>query len=312
MNHKNLHKLLAKQIKKNVGESFLENPQFTALWETINETYQEYETDREILERTMELSSAELEEAFQEIRLARDEIAKEKKKSDDLLLNILPVEVAEELKEKGFTEARYCEEVTVLFADIKGFSTIAKTLTPQNLIAELNLTFSKMDEIIMQHGLERIKTIGDCYMACAGLFHQKRPHFIDAILASLAIQQWMREEKERKNGAFWEVRLGAHTGEAIAGVVGKTKFAYDIWGNTVNIASRMESAGNVGCVNITETIFDMVKDYFVATYRDEIEAKNIGKLKAYFIERLKPEYAQDELGMIPNDKFWEAYNNISC
>lgn len=244
-----------------------------------------------------------------EIEKQKDTVELEKQKADNLLLNILPAEVAQELKETGKTKVRYFDSATLLFADVKGFSALAKKLTPQDLIAELDATFSKMDEISLRYGLERIKTIGDCYMACGGLPHANKTHHFDVVLAALGIQHWMEQEYEKRNGNFWQVRLGLHTGEVVAGVIGKTKFAYDVWGNTVNLASRMESGGEVGKVNVTETTYDLVKDYFIGAYREEIEAKNIGKVKAYFITRLKPEFSADTDGIIPNDAFWEKYTH---
>ena len=246
----------------------------------------------------------------EELNSTLEAVESERAKSDKLLLNILPTEVAGELKETGKTDVRYFESVTVLFADVKGFSALATQISPQELIAQLDATFSKMDEISLRFGLERIKTIGDCYMACGGLPHANKTHAFDVILAALHIQNWMNEERERRQGDFWQVRLGLHTGDAVAGVIGKTKFAYDIWGNTVNLASRMESGGEVGKVNVTEATFNLVKDYFEGDYREEIEAKNIGKVRAYFITRLKPEFSADDAGFEPNERFWEFCRSL--
>ncbi|TAE69587.1 MAG: hypothetical protein EAZ85_12870 [Bacteroidetes bacterium] len=265
------------------------------------------------------VQNEELQQQQDEILAQRDAlvekndiISKEQAKAENLLLNILPFEVASELKETGKTQVRYFENITVLFADVKGFSALAKKVTPQELIAELDATFSKMDEISMKYGLERIKTIGDCYMACGGLPEKNTTHAIDVVLAALGIQQWMNDEREKRNGDFWQVRLGMHTGDAVAGVIGKTKFAYDIWGNTVNLASRMESNGQVGRVNISQKTFEAVEKFIIAEFRGEIEAKNIGKVNAYAVERLKPEYASDEIGITPNDVFWEEWKKIEA
>jgi class 3 adenylate cyclase len=245
----------------------------------------------------------------EELNTTLQVVEEERQKSDKLLLNILPTEVASELKETGKTEVKYFEKVTVLFADVKGFSALATKISPHALITELNATFSKMDEISLRFGLERIKTIGDCYMACGGLPHSNKTHPFDAILTAIHIQHWMNEERE-KNPNFWQVRLGLHTGEAVAGVIGKTKFAYDIWGSTVNLASRMESGGEVGKVNVTEQTFEIVKDYFEGSFKEEIEAKNIGKVRAYFINRLKPEFSADVFGIEPNEQFWEMHQSL--
>ncbi|TAG89546.1 MAG: hypothetical protein EAZ20_06300 [Bacteroidetes bacterium] len=268
--------------------------------------------EQKVQERTYQLkeTNEELHQTNEELHTTIELVEQERAKSDKLLLNILPTEVATELKETGKTEVKYFESVTVLFADVKGFSALATKISPQALIAQLDETFTKMDEISLRFGLERIKTIGDCYMACGGLPNANKTHPFDVVLSALNIQQWMNEEKKRRNGNFWEVRLGLHTGDAVAGVIGKTKFAYDIWGNTVNLASRMESGGEVGKVNVTEDTFNLVKDFFEGNYREEIEAKNIGKVKAYFITRLKPEFSEDELGFEPNESFWKMYKNL--
>ncbi len=272
--------------------------------------------NNQIKEQVVELQEQkeEIQQHQEEIIAQRDSLASqneiiniEREKSDKLLLNILPEEVAQELKETGKTQVRHFESVTVLFADVKGFSALAKKVTPQELIAELDATFSKMDEISLRYNVERIKTIGDCYMACGGLPEANETHAVDVVLAALGIQQWMNDEYERRNGNFWQVRLGMHTGEAVAGVIGTTKFAYDIWGNTVNLASRMESGGEVGRVNVTQATFDLVSPYCVGEYREEIEAKNIGKVSAFFIDRLKPEYSADARGIEPNELFWTKW-----
>ncbi|TAE04542.1 MAG: hypothetical protein EAZ95_20550, partial [Bacteroidetes bacterium] len=174
-----------------------------------------------VLEQKVAERTAELAETNEELNHTLQTVEQERRKSDSLLLNILPTEVASELKETGKTEVKYFESVTVLFADVKGFSALATKISPQALIAELDATFTKMDEISERFGLERIKTIGDCYMACGGLPHANRTHAFDVVLSALNIQHWMHEERERRQGNFWEVRLGIHTGDAVAGVIGK-------------------------------------------------------------------------------------------
>jgi class 3 adenylate cyclase len=258
--------------------------------------------ERKVLERTQQL-----QETNEALNHTLQVVEVERAKSDKLLLNILPAEVASELKETGKTEVRYFESVTVLFADVKGFSAFATKISPQELIAELDATFSKMDEISTRFGLERIKTIGDCYMACGGLPHANQTHPFDVVLAALNIQHWMAEERARRQGDFWQVRLGVHTGDAVAGVIGKTKFAYDVWGNTINLAARMEGGGSVGRVNVTYQTYKAVSDFFEGEYMEEMEAKNIGKVRAYAINRLRPEFSADALGFEPNERFWAIY-----
>ncbi len=225
----------------------------------------------------------------------------EKDKADQLLLNILPHEVAQELKEKGITQVRHFKHASVLFADIKGFSSLAQRVSPEELIKELDFCFSKFDEIVHKFNLERIKTIGDSYMCAGGVPVANITNPFDITLASLQIQAWMHAERQERGEDYWQIRLGIHSGELVAGVIGKTRFAYDIWGNTVNTASRMESGGEVGKVNITEITYNIIKDVFDCVPRGKIEAKNIGLIETYFVIRLKPQFSADIEGFVPND-----------
>jgi adenylate cyclase len=218
-----------------------------------------------------------------------EEIEAEKQKSEKLLHNILPEEVAQELKETGQATPKEYDLVTVLFTDFKGFTNIAEQITPQEVIENLNTCFLAFDEICDKYGLEKIKTIGDSYMCAGGLPLPNTTNPIDVVLAGLAMQAWMHqwaEDKKAKGQKAWELRLGIHSGEAIAGVVGKNKFAYDIWGDTVNLASRMESSGEVGKVNISEATYNLVKDSFICVQRGAVMAKNKGEMQMYFVERI--------------------------
>lgn len=211
---------------------------------------------------------------------------KERKRSDELLLNILPAEVAEELKAKGSADAQLMDEVTVLFTDFKGFTQLSEKLSPKELVAEINECFSAFDNIMLKHGVEKIKTIGDAYMAAGGLPTANTTHANDVVLAALDIQQFMHEHKAMKEASgqlFFEIRIGVHTGPVVAGIVGIKKFAYDIWGDTVNTASRMESSGEVGKVNISGTTYEMVKDKFNCEHRGKIQAKGKGEIDMYFV-----------------------------
>lgn len=217
---------------------------------------------------------------------ANKEISFEKAKSDKLLLNILPEKVAQELKEKGAATAQYYEKVSVLFTDFQGFTKRTAKMTPEQVIAELNLCFSKFDEIIKRYNLEKIKTIGDAYMCAGGLPTPNTTNPIDAIRAGLEMQKYMQAYKEEciaKGEDFFQCRLGINTGKVVAGVVGTSKFAYDIWGDTVNTASRAESNGEVGKVNITEATYELVKDVFECQYRGALEVKGKGLVKMYFV-----------------------------
>ena len=183
---------------------------------------------------------------YKYVRKTNKIIQNERDRSKELLLNILPEETARELETSGFAKTRYYDSVTVLFTDFKGFSTIAGKLTPQALVAELNDYFGTFDEIVGQFGLEKIKTIGDAYMCAGGIPLENDTHPLNAVMAALAMQEYMikqNQERAARGEQGWELRIGIHTGPIVAGVVGKKKYAYDIWGDTVNVASRMESNG---------------------------------------------------------------------
>ncbi len=215
-------------------------------------------------------------------------IAAEKKRSELLLLNILPSETADELKLHGKAEAKDYDMVTVLFTDFKGFTMLSEKLTPTQLVNEIDYCFKEFDKITMKYMIEKIKTIGDSYMCAGGLPSANKTNPTDVVRAGIEIQQFMKtykKEKQEKGELFFELRLGIHTGPVVSGVVGIKKFAYDIWGDTVNTASRMESSGEVGKVNISGVTYEYIKDKFVCTYRGKIEAKNKGAIDMYFVER---------------------------
>jgi adenylate cyclase len=216
----------------------------------------------------------------------RNKIRLGKKRSDELLLNILPQEVAEELKLKGEAEARLFDEVTVMFTDFQGFTQIAEKLGPAELVTEIDKCFRAFDEITTRYGIEKIKTIGDSYMCAGGLPVTNSTHASDVVQAALEIQQFMNSHaEERRNAALdvFEIRIGIHTGPVVAGIVGVKKFAYDIWGDTVNTASRMESSGFAGKVNISGSTHAIVQQEFTCEYRGKISAKNKGETDMYFV-----------------------------
>jgi class 3 adenylate cyclase len=207
----------------------------------------------------------------------------EKKKSDDLLLNILPSEVANELKDHGTAAARLYDNVTVLFTDFVNFTKAGEKLSPQELVDELNDCFKAFDEIITRHGLEKIKTIGDAYLAVAGLPRPLPQHACNAVAAAFDILSFLQRRKEQKES--FDVRIGVHSGPVVAGIVGVKKFAYDIWGDTVNTAARMEQSGAVGKINISHATYDLIRNDYQCSYRGEVRAKNKGEMKMYFVER---------------------------
>jgi len=212
---------------------------------------------------------------------------KQKGEIEGLLLNILPAEVANELQVTGHATPRYYESVSVLFTDFKGFTLIADKMTPQDLVEELNACFVKFDEIVGKYNIEKIKTIGDSYMCAGGIPTPSEDHVVNIIKAGLEIKNFTKEYNQKRGEAGlerWDLRIGIHVGPVVAGVVGHKKYAYDIWGSTVNIASRMESNGEPGQVNISSSVYEMVKDKFHCTYRGKIYAKNVGEIDMYFLD----------------------------
>lgn len=204
-----------------------------------------------------------------------------------LLLNILPAEVAQELQKNGNATPRFYEKASVLFTDIKSFSKLAEDLSPQQVVTELNDYFIAFDDIIGKYNLEKIKTIGDSYMCAGGIPTPDEFHIINIIKAGLEIQEYILVKNIKRiemNLPPWDMRIGINTGPLVAGVVGKKKYAYDIWGSTVNIASRMESNGEAGRVNISAATYEHVKDKYACAYRGKIFAKNIGEIDMYFVE----------------------------
>jgi class 3 adenylate cyclase/Tfp pilus assembly protein PilF len=213
----------------------------------------------------------------------------QKMQIEQLLLNILPQEVAKELQESGHATPRDYEKVSVLFTDFKNFTTIADKMSPGELVDELNHCFMAFDDIIEKHRLEKIKTIGDSYMCAGGIPTPDEEHPYNIVKAGLEIQQYVIQNNLRrfeKGLPPWDIRVGIHVGPLVAGVVGKKKYAYDIWGSTVNIASRMESNGEPGLVNISSATYELVKNRFRCKYRGKIYAKNVGEVDMYFIDGL--------------------------
>jgi len=228
------------------------------------------------------------ENASQEklLELRNDNLNNEKEKSDKLLLNILPAETAEELKATGSAQARKYDHVTVMFTDFKDFTLVSETMTPEEIVKEINYCYSEFDKILKKYGVEKIKTIGDGYMAAGGLPVKNQTNHFDTINAALEIRDFLEKEKEKRikeNKIFFEARIGVHTGPVIAGVVGLDKFAYDIWGDTVNTASRLETSGETGKVNVSGSTYELIKDSYPCIYRGKIQAKNKGEVDMYFV-----------------------------
>jgi len=228
----------------------------------------------------------------------------EKEKSETLLANVLPKNTADEIMAKGkATKIKY-NFVTVLFSDIQGFTKIAEEMNPEVLIDELDKFFFYFDSVVEKYGIEKIKTIGDAYMCAGGIPEKNRTNPVEVILAALEMKRFMnklKETSELEGMKYWDIRIGIHTGTVIAGVVGQKKLSYDIWGDTVNTASRMESSGEGGKINISGTTYEFVKDFFTCEYRGKMPVKYKGELEMYFVNGIIPDLSDENGG--PNRKF---------
>ncbi len=261
------------------------------------------------VKQNKELMSAQIEigQKAQQLERSLDE-------SERLLKNILPIKIADTLKSQGFVEPESFSNVTVLFTDFKGFTDAAEFMTPRELVEQLDLCFAQFDSIMEMYKLEKLKTIGDSYMAAGGIPIPNFSHPVDAVRAALEIKEFMDMTKSIRIDQglpYWELRIGIHTGPVVAGVIGNKKFAYDMWGDTVNTASRMESSGEVGRVNISRDTHEIVKEFFLCQSRGKIPAKNKGTIDMFFVDRIHPHLSKDEAGRVPNEKFKELYNALA-
>jgi adenylate cyclase len=231
-----------------------------------------------------------------------EEILKEKEKSELLIANLLPKGTADELKSTGKATSQKFSMATVLFSDIQGFTKIAEQMNPELLIDQLDAFFFHFDMVVEKYNIEKIKTIGDAYMCAGGIPNKNITNPVEVVLAALEMQEYMRELKS-KNADIWDLRIGIHTGSVIAGVVGHKKLSYDIWGDTVNTASRMESSGEAGKINISGHTFELVKDFFICEHRGKMPVKYKGEIDMYFVKGIRPELAVD-MKYSPNKKFF--------
>jgi len=223
------------------------------------------------------------------VRKGKRAIENEKDRSDKLLLNILPSEIAEELKEKGKADARKFETVTILFSDFKEFTQISEKLNAEELVSEINSCFKSFDAICKKYGIEKIKTIGDSYMAAGGLPVPTEDSVRKTVLAGLEMAEYMinrKTEREAEGKVCFEMRVGIHTGPVVAGIVGVTKFQYDIWGDAVNIASRIENSGEVGKVNISQFTYEPIKDDPAFKFQSRGKVKGKGDIEMWFVEKV--------------------------
>jgi class 3 adenylate cyclase len=218
-----------------------------------------------------------------------EELQEAKQRSEELLLNILPSEVVEELKLTGHSKPRRFERVTVLFTDIKNFTSMGERLSPEELVNEIDYYYRSFDDILSRYRIEKIKTIGDAYLCAGGLpvIYPENP--IEVVRAALEMREFVlhnQRERQTTGQQHFEFRIGIHTGPVVAGIVGLRKFAYDIWGDTVNTAARMEQHGEVGKINISETTYNLVKDHFTCSYRGKIAVKNKEAMDMYYAEEM--------------------------
>lgn len=243
---------------------------------------------RKSLEIQVRQRTEKLLNSYQEIKQQKALIEKEQVKSDKLLLNVLPKAIADELKEKGSVAPRHYPFATILFADLVGFTKLGSTMTPGDLLYELDHLFTGFDHILDRNNMQRIKTIGDGYMAVGGVPIENDSNPTDAVNTGLEIANFVKMsslENQKFGRPAWEIRIGIHTGNLVAGVIGKTKFTYDIWGGAVNIASRMESGGAAGEVNISQATWHLIKDKFECESRGVIEVKNMGSMNMYYVRK---------------------------
>ena len=218
----------------------------------------------------------------------RNKIRKEKKRSDELLLNILPDEVANEIKLNGSSKPKTFSMVTVMFTDFKDFTRVSQNISAELLVAELDYCFSAFDKMLQKYKIEKIKTVGDAYLCASGLPVSSFTHATDMVSAAIEIRNFMLERKkvkESKGEIPFEIRIGLHTGPVVAGIVGVKKYAYDIWGDTVNLAARMEQNSEAGKINISGSTYELIKDKFKCVHRGKVQAKNKGEIDMFFVER---------------------------
>ncbi len=278
------------------------NDELGQLSENFNEMTGKLASSRDQLTQ----ANAGLSEANRELALRNDEVEEQKRHSEALLHNILPADIARELREKGSVDPRYYEDVTILFSDFVGFTLSTEKLAAEDLVHLLQDYFTAFDQIMESYGIEKLKTIGDAYMCAGGLGLASASHPVDAVLAAFEMLNAVRERDRPGNLARWEVRIGIHTGSVIAGVVGIRKFAFDVWGDTVNYASRMETAGAPNRVNVSQSTYLRIKDFFDCEHRGKIATKEKRQVDMYFVNGILPALLSSE-GENPPPAFLRRY-----
>ncbi|MFT6747078.1 MAG: class 3 adenylate cyclase/HD superfamily phosphodiesterase [Glaciecola sp.] len=270
-----------------------------------------FERQQKLLEEKIKIRTEEVEKQKAALEEQKRLLQEELHRDEKLLLNMLPRNVAKEIIETGKAAPKNYQSASVMFVDFKNFTKISENLRPTELIAELDDSFAHFDDIVDKYNVEKIKTSGDAYMCVGGIPERNRTHPVDCVLAGMDFLKYIEEKKKKREGSdkpLWELRVGIHTGELVAGVIGKKKFLYDVWGDTVNIASRMEGSGEAGKINISEATFNKIKQYFDCEYRGKFEVKNKGKIDMYYVKRIKRLYSADKEGWEANRKLRDHLN----
>jgi len=263
-------------------------------------------TTAQLSETVLKSIASLLSTVLERVR-ASEKLLTEKRVSESLLLNILPGEVADELRAKGIVSPKYFEDVTILFTDFVGFTLSTEKLAAEELVELLHDYFTAFDQIVARYRLEKMKTIGDSYMCISGLPMRNPAHPVDMVMAAFEMLEEVRKRERPDRPAQWKVRIGIHTGPVIAGVVGINKFAFDIWGDTVNYSSRMESSGEANRINLSERTYSRVKDFFACEHRGKVLTKEKRELEMYFANGILPSLL-NRSGEAPPPAFVRRYN----
>ena len=257
--------------------------------------------------------NTKLEEMHSQLSAASELVKTSLQKTQELLYRVFPRQIADELANAGQSQPRHFNAVTVLFTDFVGFTRVAETMAPQQLIDGLEEYFRRFDALTARCHMEKLKTIGDAYVAAGGVPIPNATHPLDAALLAMAIRECVAEAAREWEGTSmptFAIRIGLHTGPLVAGVIGEQRFTYDLWGDTVNTASRMESGGEAGRINISAATHSLVEPYFECSPRGSIAVKNRTAVDMYFLERLRPEFSADPAGLTPNARFHEAGERV--
>ena len=278
---------------------------------TLKSRINRSKSQREILEKKVRDRTREVENQKRKLEEKNKELEEEKNKEEEVLLNMLPRETAKELVSTGKSTPKSYKMATVMFADFKNFTKITENLGPKELVAELDDSFAKFDDVVGKLNIEKIKTSGDAYMCVGGIPIRNKTNPIDCVLAAFQFQKYMLQKREIREGTGkpqWHLRIGLHTGALVAGVVGKRKFLYDVWGDTVNTAARMETSADEGMINVSGATYEYIKDYFECEYRGKLPVKNKGAIDMYYVTKIKEGLHTEKDEQIPNGKFFELLN----